>query len=520
MARPRARPPACARRGRARAPRRGARGAERPHGRGALVPRAGIYDHYVPSVADVVLARRVPDRVHAVPAGDEPGRAAGDLRVPDGRLRADRDGRGERVRLRRHHRRRGRVLRRQARGPRSREGRARGDAEPAGAPGREDVRAGVRARGRRGAARERDDRSRTAGGSRRRGRRALPAAELPRLPRAGAEIAQAATEAGALAVAHVDPMSLGVLEAPGSTAARSLSARASRRATGRRTEAPTTASRGEERVHAADARAHRRRDRRPRRAPRVRAHAPDARAAHPPREGDLEHHDEPDPARARRPRDALVARAPGAARGGGGVLSLAQYARERVPLEPAFDAGSFKEVAFRRRFRRARSCAKRASAACTPGTRSGATTRGWTTSSSSRSPRGAPSRTSTASRMCSRRCAGDRPGSAWPPAPLLFERSRPVDARAVARRAGPPCPELPESLRRSRPPRLPRAPEPELVRHFTTLADRTFGVDTGFYPLGSCTMKHNPRLHERLAAPGSATSTRTRRTRRRRGRSS
>ena len=55
-------------------------------------------------------ARRVPDRVHAVPAGDEPGRAAGDLRVPDGDLRADRDGRLERVRLRRHDRRCRRVL--------------------------------------------------------------------------------------------------------------------------------------------------------------------------------------------------------------------------------------------------------------------------------------------------------------------------------------------------------------------------------------------------------------------------
>ncbi len=95
------------------------------------------------------------------------------------------------------------------------------------------------------------------------------------------------------------------------------------------------------------------------------------------------------------------------------------------------------------------------------------------------------------------------PGRAWPDAPLLFERSRP------GRRAGrPPRPELPvpavpESLGRSRAPRLPEVSEPELVRHFTTLADRTFGVDTGFYPLGSCTMKHNPRVHERLAAlPG------------------
>jgi glycine dehydrogenase subunit 2 len=95
------------------------------------------------------------------------------------------------------------------------------------------------------------------------------------------------------------------------------------------------------------------------------------------------------------------------------------------------------------------------------------------------------------------------PGRAWPDAPLLFERSR--SGRRAGRPPQPdlPVPEIPESLRRSRPPRLPEVSEPELVRHFTTLADRTFGVDTGFYPLGSCTMKHNPRVHERLAAlPG------------------
>jgi glycine dehydrogenase subunit 2 len=95
------------------------------------------------------------------------------------------------------------------------------------------------------------------------------------------------------------------------------------------------------------------------------------------------------------------------------------------------------------------------------------------------------------------------PGRAWPDAPLLFERSR--SGRRAGRPPQPdlPVPEIPESLRRSRPPRLPEVSEPELVRHFTALADRTFGVDTGFYPLGSCTMKHNPRVHERLAGlPG------------------
>jgi glycine cleavage system P protein (glycine dehydrogenase) subunit 2 len=69
----------------------------------------------------------------------------------------------------------------------------------------------------------------------------------------------------------------------------------------------------------------------------------------------------------------------------------------------------------------------------------------------------------------------------------------------------PPPPEIPAELRRSEPPRLPEVPEFELVRHFTELSTRNFGVDTGFYPLGSCTMKYNPRINERLAAlPGFA----------------
>src|SRR4051794_28181689 len=63
----------------------------------------------------------------------------------------------------------------------------------------------------------------------------------------------------------------------------------------------------------------------------------------------------------------------------------------------------------------------------------------------------------------------------------------------------PPPPELPEELRRIEPPRLPEVAEFELVRHFTELSTRNFGVDTGFYPLGSCTMKYNPRINERLA---------------------
>jgi glycine dehydrogenase subunit 2 len=64
---------------------------------------------------------------------------------------------------------------------------------------------------------------------------------------------------------------------------------------------------------------------------------------------------------------------------------------------------------------------------------------------------------------------------------------------------------LPKHLRRGEPPRLPEVSEPEIVRHYVGLSKRNFDLDSGFYPLGSCTMKHNPRLHERVAAlPGHA----------------
>jgi glycine dehydrogenase subunit 2 len=89
---------------------------------------------------------------------------------------------------------------------------------------------------------------------------------------------------------------------------------------------------------------------------------------------------------------------------------------------------------------------------------------------------------------------------------LIYEKSRPGRrASLIPRYDELPAPEIPEELRRSEPPRLPEVPEFELVRHFTELSTRNFGVDTGFYPLGSCTMKYNPRVNERLVAlPGFA----------------
>ena len=55
------------------------------------------------------------------------------------------------------------------------------------------------------------------------------------------------------------------------------------------------------------------------------------------------------------------------------------------------------------------------------------------------------------------------------------------------------------SLLRKKPIGLPCVSEPEVVRHFTRLSQKNFGIDSGMYPLGSCTMKHNPRLNEKVA---------------------
>ncbi len=64
---------------------------------------------------------------------------------------------------------------------------------------------------------------------------------------------------------------------------------------------------------------------------------------------------------------------------------------------------------------------------------------------------------------------------------------------------------IPKGLLREKPAELPEIAEPEIVRHYNRISRRNFDLDTGFYPLGSCTMKHNPRLNERVAAlPGHA----------------
>ncbi len=63
--------------------------------------------------------------------------------------------------------------------------------------------------------------------------------------------------------------------------------------------------------------------------------------------------------------------------------------------------------------------------------------------------------------------------------------------------------EIPAGLRRSARPALPQVSEPDVVRHYTNLSQMNFGVDTGLYPLGSCTMKYNPKINEEMAShPG------------------
>jgi glycine dehydrogenase subunit 2 len=94
-------------------------------------------------------------------------------------------------------------------------------------------------------------------------------------------------------------------------------------------------------------------------------------------------------------------------------------------------------------------------------------------------------------------------------AKTIYEKSKPGRRAAALPEAEVPEKPLaeliPENLLRAEAPRLPEIAEPEIVRHYNRLSRRNFDLDSGFYPLGSCTMKHNPRLNERVAAlPGHA----------------
>src|SRR5216684_1664872 len=92
---------------------------------------------------------------------------------------------------------------------------------------------------------------------------------------------------------------------------------------------------------------------------------------------------------------------------------------------------------------------------------------------------------------------------------LIFEKGAPGRRAATMPAMDVPAESLesviPAGMLRQEPAPLPEVSEIEIVRHYTHLSQRNFGVDTGFYPLGSCTMKYNPKLNEDMAVlPGFA----------------
>ncbi|MDE7154586.1 MAG: aminomethyl-transferring glycine dehydrogenase subunit GcvPB [Muribaculaceae bacterium] len=84
---------------------------------------------------------------------------------------------------------------------------------------------------------------------------------------------------------------------------------------------------------------------------------------------------------------------------------------------------------------------------------------------------------------------------------LIFELSKPGRRGFhIADNHLPQTNALPSELLRQEPLDLPEVDEPTVVRHYTNMSTNNFGVDTGFYPLGSCTMKYNPKINEEMAA--------------------
>ncbi|MGE0717255.1 MAG: aminomethyl-transferring glycine dehydrogenase subunit GcvPB, partial [Alphaproteobacteria bacterium] len=82
--------------------------------------------------------------------------------------------------------------------------------------------------------------------------------------------------------------------------------------------------------------------------------------------------------------------------------------------------------------------------------------------------------------------------------PLIFEQD--AEGRTGVDLPAPPAgPSRMGGLERQSAIGLPGLSEPQVVRHYTRLSQKNFAIDAGLYPLGSCTMKHNPRLNEKMA---------------------
>ena len=476
---------------------------------------AGIYDHYVPAVVDAVLQR---GELLTAYTPYQPEMSQGVLQAIFEYQTAICELTGMDVSnasgLRRDDGRRRRVLRREARDRPIEDRRHRGD-EPAGAPGREDLRAGLRARGGRGAARGRRDRSRP----RARGGRRGAAAVIFQQPNffgclePAPELAAAANDAGALPIAHVDLVSLGVLEAPGNygcalaigegqSAGNSMSyggphygflaARIDyiRRLPGR--IVGETVDAAGERGYVLTLQTREQHIRREKATSNITTNQTLLALA------GLVH---------------LCLLGPQGLRElGETCMALAGYAKERL-------AGA-----------RARACVSRegnVQGVCRPHrTERARGARGGARAGRLRRLPARPRLPGSRRRAARRRDReadgrGDRPARRGARAvKLIYEKSQagpPRARRAAARTCR--CPRCRPELARKEPPRLPELAEPEVLRHFTELSTRNFGIDTGFYPLGSCTMKYNPRVNERLVGlPGFARPASARRGRRGAGR--
>jgi glycine dehydrogenase subunit 2 len=92
--------------------------------------------------------------------------------------------------------------------------------------------------------------------------------------------------------------------------------------------------------------------------------------------------------------------------------------------------------------------------------------------------------------------------------PVIFSLGRkgrrgsslPSIEEEIAKLMGDAADRLPKAIKRTHPPKLPELSEVEVVRHFTRLSQMNYGVDSGFYPLGSCTMKYNPKINDLLTS--------------------
>ena len=84
------------------------------------------------------------------------------------------------------------------------------------------------------------------------------------------------------------------------------------------------------------------------------------------------------------------------------------------------------------------------------------------------------------------------------PEPLIYELSSPGRQGVTLPAPDVPAAALPAELMRAELP-LPEIAELDVVRHFVRLSQLNYAIDTGFYPLGSCTMKYNPKVNEDLA---------------------